>query len=319
MGMTHKKPSTFPRVASLIGWVPKSELLNVSESIIGIHRDYGNRKDRKNARLKYIIEEKGVDWFRSETEHRSGILFEHSKLPKWETPNLLGWHKSGVGKLSYGLHLSAGRISDSESIKLKSGIRATVEKFKLDVQVTADQDILLLNIKEDEKNLVETYFASFGIVHQELSEIDKRALACVALPTCGLAITEAERALPSITEKLNDLLETYGLQSKSPVFRITGCPNGCARPYAAELAFVGRSKNAYSVFAGGSAEGDRIAPLLFDNLKEDVIYHYVDALFKLWKNEGDVDEKLGDFIHRLSNKVVLEKIEAEETIETTAS
>ena len=309
MGMTHKKPSTFPRIASELGWVPKDKLIGVSESIISVHRDYGNRKDRKNARLKYIIADQGVQWFREIVESRSKVVFEKRTLPLWETPNLLGWHKASNGSFSYGLHLTAGRISDTEKVQLKSGLRHTIEKFNLNIQVTADQDLLLLNISEEDRANVEANLRLYGIVHQKISEIDKRALACVALPTCGLAITEAERALTSITEKLDQLLEKYGLQSKSPVFRITGCPNGCARPYAAELAFVGRSKNAYSIFAGGSAEGDRIAPLLFDNVKEEVIFSYIESLFKLWRNEGTDSEKLGDFVYRLSNEVVAEKIE----------
>ena len=307
MGMTHKKPATFPRIADVVGWVEKAELIPVAEAIISVHRDFGNRDNRKNARLKYVIAERGLTWFREEVERRSGISFIQNELPEWDTPNLLGWTKSGDDTWTYGLHLNAGRIIDTETVKLKSGLRSTIEKFGLSVQVTADQDLLLLNINEEDKLLVAHYLETFGIEDKRISKLQQRALACVALPTCGLAITEAERYLPDAILKIDQLLEKYGLQNEAPVFRITGCPNGCARPYAAELAFVGRGKNAYSIFAGGSAEGTRVAQLLHDNIKEDVIYQYIDQLFLIWKNERNESETLGDFVHRYSVEALAKK------------
>jgi sulfite reductase beta subunit-like hemoprotein len=307
LGKTHRNAETYPRLASPLGWVPEEALIPVASAIVTAQRDFGDRKDRKHARLKYLIEEQGVDWFRSEVERRSGYTFELREEPVWKNPEYLGWHTATDGTLSLGLHILAGRIKDFENRPLRRAIREAVERFQPDIQITPDQDLILTGISKEDKEDVESHFNGYGISLSPKGSLYHRALACPALPTCGLAITEAERFLPSVLVALQKPLDELGLPA--PTIRMTGCPNGCARPYSAEIGLVGRSANLYALYLGGNTEGTRLASEITDSLKADQIEQAGRLLFTAWKQERlHAGESFGDFAHRKGVQAMQELI-----------
>lgn len=298
LGKSHRNPATYPRLASALGWVPEEALIPVSEAIITTQRDFGDRKDRKHARLKYLIEEQGVDWFRAEVERRSGYTFDQREEPQWTNPEYLGWQEAVNGTLSLGLHILAGRIKDFENRPLRSAIREVVARYGPDIQITPDQDLILLNIAKEHRQAIEDHFKKYGISLSPEGSLYHRALACPALPTCGLAITEAERLLPSVLDKLQRPLNELGLPA--PTIRMTGCPNGCARPYSAEIGLVGRSVGLYALYLGGNVEGTRLAAEVTDSLKAEHLEEAGRILFGAWKQQRlTPNEAFGDFAHRL--------------------
>jgi sulfite reductase beta subunit-like hemoprotein len=299
MGMTHNKPETYPRIADLVGWIPADKLIATAEAVVGVHRDFGDRTNRKHARLKYVIQEQGLAWFRSEVEKRQGFSFTEKPLPPWNTPSYLGWHERVDGTWALGVHILSGRIIDSAQTKLKTALRNVVRNFKPSVQFTADQDLILLGISPNNKNAVELLLHESGYAWQSESKLHDRALACVSLPTCPLALAEAERALPELLHAIDAKLEQYGLKSRAPLIRMTGCPNGCARPYSAEIGIVGQLPNKYAIFLGGSPNGDRLAHLWVQKIPSEAIADTLDPLFALWKNTGSENESFGDFIQRM--------------------
>ncbi len=301
LGMSHNRPTTFPRVADLLGWVPAEALIPIAEGIVIVQRDHGDRTNRKHARLKYLIHDRGVDWFRSEVESRAGVQFDvEKKLPEWNTPSYLGWQRQANGKTwALGFHTLSGRIIDRPGYPLKSALREIITTYDLNVQITADQDLILLGITDEAKAAIENRLAELGINPESPATIYDRALACPALPTCGLAITESERYLPNLLPELQKILDELNLAHKAPVVRMTGCPNGCARPYSAEIGIVGRTLGAYAVFVGGDPEGTRIGDLLNDNVKAEELADLFRKLFRLWKTSGRPEESFGDFTHRV--------------------
>lgn len=295
MGMTHNDPTTFPRLADLLGWVPADAALKVAEAVVGIHRDHGNRGDRKRARLKYVIEQRGLAWFRTEVETRAGLVFIDRDLPRWQTRSTLGWLARTDGTWALGLHTLSGRVAGP----LKITLRELVYRHQLAVQFTPDQDAILIGIPETAKAEVDARFKHQGLDIHSPAPLFDRALACVALPYCGLAITEAERALPELLELIQSRLEDHGLADRAPVFRVAGCANGCSRPYAAEFALVGQTPGKYALYLGGNAEGTRLAREVLQKVSIEALGPLLDQLFTLWKTEGHRDERLGDFAFRL--------------------
>lgn len=296
LGMTHKKPETFPRKADLIGWIANEHLLKIAEAIVSIHRDFGDRTNRKHARLKYILADKGVNWFRSEVEKRAGVSFENHKLPEWKTPNYLGWHKRVDNSYSLGFHTLSGRIKDTEDKPLKSALREIISDYKLSVQLTPDQDIILLNIQRDDKGVIEKRLEELGIDPASPAPVYDRALACPALPTCPLALTESERVFPDVLEVFRKLLQKHGFDKQAPVIRMTGCPNGCARPYSAEIGLVGQqSGGKYAIYIGGDAEGTRIGTRISEKATLEDIESLFDRLFSEWRSKAE-HKRFGDFV-----------------------
>lgn len=299
LGKTHRKPETFPRLADLLGWIPAEKLTAVAEAIVTIHRDFGNRSNRKQARLKYVFAEKGLDWAKNEVEKRADVKLEDRPLPEWQVPEYHGWLKRTDGTYSLGLPILSGRISDSDQ-KWKSAIRKVVKAVQPAIQITADQDLILMGIEENQCSEVEAIFTEHN-VKLNSDPLYKRALACPALPTCGLAITEAERYLPDLLPLIDEALQNHGMNdAPAPVFRMTGCPNGCARPYSAELALVGRSLNTYALYVGGNPEGSRLATELSDTVKSEDFPRVFGNLFSLWKQERQhAGESFGNTMSRL--------------------
>ncbi|WLT31194.1 NADPH-dependent assimilatory sulfite reductase hemoprotein subunit [Geothrix sp. PMB-07] len=305
MGMTHNDATTFPRLADLLGWIPADAALKVAEAVVGVHRDHGNRGDRRRARLKYVVAQKGLAWLRAEVEARAGLIFTDRDLPPWRTTSTLGWLPRTDGTWALGLHTLSGRVAGP----LKAALRELVERFQLGVQFTPDQDAILIGIPEAAKDEVAAFFQARGLGIHSPAPLFDRALACVALPYCGLAITEAERALPELLEVIQTRLEDHGLADRAPVFRVAGCANGCSRPYAAEFALVGQTPGKYALYLGGHVEGTRMAQEVLQKVSIEALGPVLDELFTLWKAEGQAGERLGDFSIRFGLEALKQRLE----------
>ncbi len=304
LGMTHNDPTTFPRLADELGWIPFDQLLPLAEAVVGTQREFGNRADRRRARLKYLIAARGSTWFKDEVERRWGSRFKSRDLPEWRTSPVLGWIQREDGSWALGFHTLSGRIADRPGLPLKTALRELVRDFNLDVQITPDQDLILVGIQASDRAEVEDILQARGIDPESPDRLHDRALACVALPLCGLAITEAERALPDLLSLLQAPLERHGLADLAPVFRVTGCANGCARPYSAELALVGQSPGRFALYAGGHAEGFRLAFEVVQKVTLEALPELLDRLFGFWKLEGTAHERFGDFAARIGREAL---------------
>jgi len=304
MGMTHNDPTTFPRLADPLGWIPAQDLLAVAEAAVTTHRDHGNREDRRHARLKYLVAARGAAWLRGELEQRGGIRFLARELPPWNSPDVLGWIPRRDGLWAYGVHTPSGRVAGP----LKAALAALVAGHGLAVQLSPDQDLILLGIPGAARAAVAAALARAGALAPD--PLARRALACVALPLCGLAITEAERAMPDFLAPLRAALVRHGRLEQAPVFRVTGCANGCARPYSAELALVGRAVDQYAVFAGGSPQGDRLAFELRPKVALAGLPDLFESLVAAWAAQGRPAEPFGDFAARLGPEELSRLLEA---------
>jgi len=299
MGMTHGMASTFPRAADLLGWAPAESLLKVAEACVIVHRDFGDRSNRKHARLKYVLAEKGVAWFRGQVEAHAGIAFDGRPLPAWKTPSLLGWHARADGTLALGVHLLSGRLRDQPGRAPKAALAEVVARFSPSIQLTADQDLVLLGLAPGAKAEVEAIFARHGFAdYVSPSPIYDRALACPALPTCGLALTESERVVDGLLKGVDAVLAQLGLQERAPVLRLTGCPNGCSRPFNAEIGVVGQMKGKYALFIGGHPEGVRVGRLWKQKIELEKVAEALAPLLALWKAESQPKERLGEWVER---------------------
>jgi sulfite reductase (ferredoxin) len=300
MGMHHRKPNTFPRLGDHLGYVTPDKVLEVVKAIITIQRDYGERKNRKVARMKYLIDNWGVDKFKNELENRLGFQLEPFRdMPKFELDLYLGWNKQSDGKWFLGLSIENGRIKDDETLQLKTGLRKTIETFRPEVRFTPNHNLLLTNIREEDKAGVEELLKSYGIVWgEEYSNLLKLSMACPALPTCGLAITESERVFPDIIRDLEKVVQELGLEDEKLSVRMTGCPNGCARPYVADIGFVGQSLNKYSIFIGGDPSGTRLNTLYKELVVMEDLIDEVTPLLKEYSENRKNGESFGDYFER---------------------
>ena len=302
MGRTHRNSETFPRLAEPLGFVAAEDMLYAVKAIVCVQRDYGRRDDRKQARLKYLVNEWGIDKFRAVTEQYMGKKFSmYRPLPTWELKTYLGWHEQGDGKLWYGVHVVNGRLRGA----MKQALRAIIERYELPVCLTANQDILLTEIEPAWKEDVASTLRAAGIADAaEIDPIDRMSIACPALPLCGLAIGEAERGLPDINRRLRALLTKLGLPQESFIVRMTGCPNGCARPYMAELGFVGDGPNSYQVWLGGTPQLTRLAEAYAEKMKIDDLETTLEPVLYFFKVRRRNSESLGDFVARVGFDVV---------------
>lgn len=301
MGMNHNNPATFPRVADTIGFFPPEELENVAKAVLTVHRDYGDRSDRKHARLKYVLEEKGVEWFRSEVDKRTGFKLEDPRPVNFERQgDVYGWNDQFDGKLFLGFHILAGRLKDVEGCELKTAIREIVEKHQIEVRLTPSQNLILTNIDPADKASIDEILTARGVQVENQGTVVRRAsMACPALPTCGLALAESERFLPTLTDMVSDLLAQVGLKDEEIIIRSTGCPNGCARPYMAELGLVGKAPNKYQIYVGGNESSTRLAKLFKENIKTDQLVDELTPVLTRFKEERNEDERFGDFCDRV--------------------
>jgi sulfite reductase (ferredoxin) len=300
MGMTHGNANTFPYLARPICYVPAGSVVSAAEAVLRLFRDHGNRADRKRARIKYLVHEWGVEKFR---EVLAGYLGGTPLPPKpVEVSGYdlhLGWHDQGDGRWYYGLSVENGRVKDEGSRRLRSGLRAVVARFQPDIRLTPMQDILLCDLEEQDRPELERMLREYGIrPSEEVSSVRRHSMACPAIPTCGLAISEAERALPGIIDELEAELQRLGLGDEKMSVRMTGCPNGCARPYQSDVGLVGRSGDKYTLFVGGHVLGHRLNFQLKDLIPRAEVVPTLRPVLEQFKAERQDGESFGDYCHR---------------------
>ena len=309
LGMTHNKPETFPYLAKPLLFCNPSDLIQVLEQIVKIQRDYGDRKNRKHARLKYLVAEEGTKWFKRLIEYKLNKNFDNPlKLNNLKVVDHLGWHEQGDGKWYTGIFISSGRIIDNKNKKIKTGLRDIIKKFNPSITLSTDQNIILGNINEKDKNIIDQLLEQYSIVKKKISKVDRWFLACPALPTCGLALSEAERVRDEIIKKVDEILLKHNLQNEKFSIRITGCPNGCARPYAGDIGIVGRAPNLYALFSGGDFEGTRLNKKILDKVSYQDLTKAIEQILLLFKDQRKNDEPLGDFCNRIGTEAQFKKI-----------
>jgi sulfite reductase (NADPH) hemoprotein beta-component len=301
LGMSHNNAATFPRLADVIGFFVPEHLETVAKAVLTVHRDFGDRTNRKHARLKYVLHEKGVDWFRGEVEQRAGFKLEAARPFEFtKQGDLLGWRQQSDGNFFLGLFVENGRIKDVEGYQLKTALRRVVERFQPEVRLTPSQNILLVNIRPEHRADIKQLLSEHGVsVHNTFSRTRLASMACPALPTCGLAMAESERALPDIITGIDKLLEEIGLPNEELIIRMTGCPNGCARPYSAELALVGKGPGKYQIYVGGNEASTRLNRVYRDVVKVEDLLNELRALLLRYKQERLIGERFGDYCSRV--------------------
>ena len=301
MGMTHGKTETFPRAGTPLAFIAPEDVLDVVETIVTVQRDYGDRKNRKHARMKYLIADRGVEWFRAQVEERLGrSLSDPRPVTFTDVDDHLGWHEAGDGTWTLGLFIENGRIKDTPRIRLRAGLRTVLERYPLDSRLTGQQNILLVGIAEAHRADIEAILSEYGIQTDPAKLGTKRyAMACPALPTCSLALTDAERALPAVVAEIENDLALLGLRGERLQIRMTGCPNGCARPFMGDIGFVGRSKNIYDVFVGGDWANTRLNWVYATSVRRRDLAQALRPLFIAWRDGRTEDETFGDFCERV--------------------
>ncbi|WP_414564089.1 MULTISPECIES: sulfite reductase, ferredoxin dependent [unclassified Anabaena] len=302
LGRTHNKDETFARLADEICYVDKDDVYNLVKAIVATQRDYGDRTDRRHARLKYLINDWGVDKFRSQVEEYFGkSVAPFQPLPEFKYQDFLGWQEQGDGQLFLGISVDNGRVKDEGAFQLKTALREIVEQFNLPMRLTPHHNIIFYDIAPDIQPAIQQILNRCGVVSDPntIEPLVRYAMACPALPTCGLAITESERAIPGILQRIRTLLDKLGLQDEHFVVRMTGCPNGCARPYMAELGFVGSGPESYQVWLGGSPDQTRLAQPYTERLHDNDIESFLEPIFVYFDKSRNSEESFGDFCDRL--------------------
>ncbi len=302
MGRSHGNVQTFPRLADVIGFVSPEQIVAVAKAVLTIHRDFGDRTNRKHARLKYVLEERGAGWMRDEVNRRTGFALGPVRPYQFSTTgDLYGWHRAVDGSLFLTLYVGTGRIKDVPGHAQKTALREVAEKFPhVEFRLTGNQNVILANVPEHDRAGVTTLLAGHGVkVDQQASILHAAAMACPALPTCGLALAESERMLPGLINRIEQLGGELGLGGEEIIIRSTGCPNGCARPYMAEIAFVGKAPGRYQLWLGGNAAGTRLNRVYKDTVKEADVETELRPVLLRWKNERQPGERFGDFAARV--------------------
>ena len=298
MGMTHNNAKTYPRVADVIGFFTPKHIEEVAKSVLTVHRDFGDRGDRRHARLKYVLAERGVEWFRGEVEERAGITLEEPRMFDFERQgDLFGWHETANGSWFLGLHVLSGRIKGA----MKTALQQIVQTHRPEVRLTPTQNLLLCGVAMEDKDEINSILSEHGLAVEEVEQgslLERGAMACPALPTCGLSLAESERYLPEFLGVVENLLEEAGLAEEQIIVRMTGCPNGCARPYMAELGIVGKSPGKYAIYLGGNMNSTRLARLFNQNVPVNEMAATLGPIVSRYKNERATGEGFGDFCAR---------------------
>ena len=303
LGTTHGNAETYPRLASVLGFVPADDekLFKTIYEIVTIQRDYGNRSDRKLSRLKYTLDKYGIDWYKTELAKRAGFALEEARpFVFTDRKDHYGWQQNHKGLWYYTPFIENGRILDDEKLALKSALLEIAQTGKANFRFTGNQNLIISDIQKKDKATIQQLLEKYKIIEHTdaASAIRKNAIACVALPTCPLALAEAQRYLPDLIGKIETVLAKYELTQENIIIRMTGCPNGCGRPYAAEIGFVGTSPGHYNLHLGGDHEGTRLNKIYKENLDEAAILKELDLLFWLYKKERITGESFGDFALR---------------------
>jgi sulfite reductase (NADPH) hemoprotein beta-component len=301
LGMSHGDSRTYARAASVLGYVPRGREIAVAEAVLTTQRDHGDRAERRLSRLKYTIDRLGVDWFRAEVERRSGVTFETTRPVRFSARgDRFGWTEGSAGDWHLTLRLSAGRIADRADASLLSALRQIAEVHQGDFRITANQNLIVAGISAQARPDIERIFIDSGLAALlQRTPVELNGLACVALPTCPLAMAEAERYLVEFSAEVQRLLARHGVPEEPISLRISGCPNGCSRPYLAEIALVGKAPGRYNLHLGGDAFGERLNRLYRENIDATEILALLDRSFGRWRSERAGGEPFGDFSHRV--------------------
>lgn len=301
MGMTHGNANTFPHLARPIGYVSADRVLAAAEAVVRLFRDHGNRSDRKRARIKYLVHDWGVEKFRDVLRsYLDGPLEEPRPVDVHGFEPHHGWHPQGDGRWYYGLSVENGRVKDDGAFRLRSALRRLIDQWHPALRITPLQDLLLCDLPSRAQGDIDRTLAEYGVRRpDQLSNVQRYSLACPAVPTCGLALTESERALPGLIDRLELELARLGLQDEKVSVRMTGCPNGCARPYQSDIGLVGRSGDKYTVFVGGHVLGHRLNFLLRDLVPMAEIVPLLVLLLEDFRTDRQPGESFGDYCHRL--------------------
>lgn len=300
MGMSHGDKETYPQLAKVIGFIKPEQAYDIAEKIITIQRDYGNRSVRKNARFKYTVDRLGLENVVVELEKRLGWSLEEAKEFQFDhNGDRYGWVKGTKGKWNFTLFVEGGRITDYDDYKLMTGIREIAKIHTGDFRLTANQNLIIGNVSSQKKKKINEIIEKYGLTDgKHYSALRRSALACVALPTCGLAMAEAERYLPKLIDKIDEIVDQNGLSDKEITIRMTGCPNGCARHALGEIGFIGKAPGKYNMYLGAAHDGSRLSKMYRENIGEDEILKELNVLIPRYAKERNEDEHFGDFVVR---------------------
>jgi sulfite reductase (NADPH) hemoprotein beta-component len=298
MGRSHGNEATYPRLADVIGFFTPDKIVDVAKAVLTIHRDFGDRTDRKHARLKYVVAERGFEFVRNEVNQRAGLTLAPNKPYKFTTTqDLVGWHKAVDGTWFLGLFVSMGRVKDAQ----KTALRQVAEKFPhLEFRLTANQNVILANVSDADKAAITTLLNAAAVkTDNQASILHLASMACPSLPTCGLGLAESERYLPGLVDRIEKIAGDLGLGNEEIIIRSTGCPNGCARPYMAEIAFVGKAPGRYQVWLGGDVSGTRLNKLWKDVVKDPDMESELRPVLARFAKERNANERFGDWCDRV--------------------
>jgi len=301
LGATHGDPTTYPRLADVVGFLKPEHLLAVAEAVVTTQRDFGNRAVRKHARLKYTIDARGLEWFVGEITRRQGFALEPARPFEFTaTGDRFGWVEGFDGRWHLTLRIEAGRVADTAEAARLTGLREIARVHRGDFRLTPNQNLIIANVEPSARQFIDALVLRYRLdAHARSTPVRRDALACVALPTCPLAMAEAERYLPGFGRSVERLLEAHGLRDEPLVLRITGCPNGCARPYLAEVALVGKAPGRYNLHLGGDGRGQRLNVLYRENVDEPAILVALDEALRRFAAERHPGERFGDFTWRV--------------------
>jgi sulfite reductase (NADPH) hemoprotein beta-component len=299
LAMTHGDNSTYPRRADDFGYIPLDKTLDVAEAVVTTQRDWGNRVNRKNAKTKYTLDRVGIDTFKAEVEKRAGITFAESRSYEFTSRgDNIGWVAGVDGKHHLTLFIENGRLLDYLNKPLKTGVAEIAKIHKGDFRMTANQNLIVAGVAEADKAQIETLARQHGLMDKSVSSQRENSMACVAFPTCPLAMAEAERYLPQLVTDVETILGKHDVADESIILRVTGCPNGCGRAMLAEVGLVGKGPGKYNMYLGGNIGGTRIPKLYKENVNEDGVLTEMDALVARWSSERNANEGFGDFTIR---------------------
>jgi len=301
MGRSHGNEATYPRMADVVGFFTPDKLIQVAEAVLKVHRDFGDRTDRKHARLKYVVQERGVDWTRAQIEERAGFQLEPVRPFKFtKQGDMYGWHRQVDGRWFLGLWVESGRVKDNGQGRMKAALRRIAERFPVEFRLTANQNVLVANVTEADRPAVATILAEHGVkTENQASALQGAALSCPSMPTCGLGLAESERYLPGLLTRLEGVCAEVGLAGEEIIIRMTGCPNGCSRPYAAELGFVGKAPGRYQIWLGGNEGSTRVNRLWKDNVKDPDIVGELRPVLARYASDRQPGERFGDWSARV--------------------
>ena len=302
LGMTHGKTTTFPRLADVIGFCTPDQVVQVAEEVVKIQRDFGDRSDRRHARMKYTVEDRGADWMLEELNRRLGWELQESREFNFDsTTDRYGWTEDADGKWAYGLFVEGGRLRDEEGSRGRVALRKIAEEIPCQFRLTANQNVIIARVAAEDKEKLVGILSDNGMtLPDQLSGIRLNSIACTALPTCSLALAESERYLPQLVDELESIIERLGLRGESIAIRSTGCPNGCGRPYLGEIGLVGKAPGKYNLYLGAGLDGTRLNKLYRPAITHEEIVDELRPVLEDFAANRDPEERFGDFCIRKS-------------------